>query len=408
MKYLKKTFIVFSSTAINFLLAYALHFVLGRLLGPSDYGLYGVTMNLAWVTGIPLGVIGISVVKYSALFKAKNDKAKLSGLLKTFNGFSLILNLIFLLIYVVLSNYLSQILGGGLTILIILLALSFPFSSLTKLYTSIFQGIGKVKLYSFVNILLNIFRLFFGVLLILYGFGVKGAVLSLTFSNMGVLIILIPFIKQYFSAKASKVNVREITSFGVSVLLTNFFINLIMYFDLFFVKSFLGAEQAGFYEAAVTLSRAFLVSASIMVVFFPEFNKNFVIKDKHKLKSDLKWALIYTSLICAGGILAYYLFGGLLIRLTYSHNYLAALPLLHILSIGYAFYSLFNVLLNFLWAFNEKKLMMFTGIILFAIDLAALYFIVPTAGAVGAAWITTVLMAFLFLFSLGKLLRLNY
>ena len=79
MRHFKQTVVVFSATAFNFLFAFLLHFVLGRLLGPSDYGDFGVIINIAWITGIPLGAVGVSLVKYVSVFNAKKQEEKLSA-----------------------------------------------------------------------------------------------------------------------------------------------------------------------------------------------------------------------------------------------------------------------------------------------------------------------------------------
>ncbi len=397
MKHLRDTILVFSSTAINFFLAYVLHFILGRVLGPSNYGLYGVVMNLSWVIGVPLSVMGVAMVKYSSFFHAKNDYSSLSGLLRVLSKSSLIINLLFLLFFVLLSNQLSLMLGGNLSLLIVLLAVSFPFSGLSGLLTNFFQGIGKVKLYSVLVVLSNIVRLIVASILAVE-FGVNGSLIAVTISSIIMLIIIVPLIIKYFKPKPVLINTRELLSFSLSVLLTTLFINWIIQFDLFFVKSIIGSEQAGYYEAAVTLSRAFLMSSSVMAVFFPAFNKAIV--NGSKLKHELLWAIIYTSLICLVGLLAYYLFGDIIINITYSSSFLPALPVLKILAIGYSAYSLFNVLLNFAWAKGEKKVLVIIGLSLFIIDLILLYFLTPIYGLIGAAWSTTITMLLLLVASL--------
>jgi len=400
MKHFKKTIVVFLGTALNFFFAYLLHFVLGRLLGPHDYGVFGVVTNIAWVTSIPLGAVGVAIVKYSSVFNTGKDKeVKIGSLLAFFLKFSLVLNLVFVLFYFVFSGFFSDILGGGLTWLIIIFAVSLPFSGVSGALLMFLQGLGKVYGYSFVNVLSVLIKFAAAFLLVLAGFGVFGALLSLTFASIGVILLCIPFLWSYFGKKKVFIPKKKIFVFGLSVLFTTVFVNLVIYFDLFFVKSFLGSEQAGYYEAAVTLCRAFLMTSSILAVFFPEFNKDATLSNAKSLKVNVNWALIYTTLICLIGLIAYWVFPELIVNLTYSSSYLETVPILKVLSFGYVFYSLFNVLLYALWALNKQKLVGYFGIFLFIIDMPLLYFLVPVYGVISAAWITTGLLGVLFIFS---------
>ncbi|MFA5406123.1 MAG: oligosaccharide flippase family protein [Candidatus Nanoarchaeia archaeon] len=409
MKYFKKTAVVFIATALNFLFSYAIHFFLGRFLGPAEYGRYGVVLNLIWVTVIPSTAIVASLVKFSAEFNAKKEFGKLKSLLASLLKFSLILNIIFMCFYILFSYPLSELLGGGMVNLIIIVAISLPISGIASVLFNSLQGVGKVYPFSLVNSLSTLIKLIFVILFVFIGFGAFGAFLALIFSGIGVIFLCLPFILQYFKYKRVKINNSHILNFALPVLFTNFFINLVLYFDLFFVSSILGAEQAGFYGAAVTLCRAFLMSSSILAVFFPEFSKEGALNNLKKLRSNLKWALFYTSGICLIGLIAFWLFPEFIINLTYSGLYIEAIPVLKVLSVGYSFYALFTVLLYALWAVNEHKVAGLFGIGLFVLDVLLLSFIVPFYGLIGAAFVTTGLLVILFFFSLfllfSKILR---
>lgn len=374
--------------------------MLGRLLGPGDYGKYGVVLNLAWVTGIPFGAVVASLIKFSAEFNAKRDYGRLKSVLFDFLKFSLVLNLIFVFVYIIFSNILSNALGGDIGFFIIILACSFPLSGLGSVLLNFLQGIGRTYSFSFITSVSTLFKLIFAVLLVMSGFGIFGAFLSLVISSVCVIILCLPFIWRYFKVKNVSVESSLFLRFGLPVLFTNLFLNLVLYFDLFFVSSFLGSEQAGFYNAAVTLSRAFLMSSSVMVVFFPMFSGDAILSNFKRLRNNLKLALFYTGCICLVGILAFWFFPDFIVNLTYSSKYLPAVPLLRVLSFGYSFYALFTVLVYALWSLNKHKLVGIFGIILFTLDVCFLYFLVPVYGILGAAWVTTGILGTLFFFAL--------
>ncbi len=399
MRYFKRTLVVFISTALCFLFSYLFHFVLGRLLGPEEYGLFGVALNMVWIVGIPGVAITTSLVKYASEFKALKEFGKLKSLFLSFICFQLIFNLGFMLFFIGFRFFLSESLGGGLADLLIAAAISLPFAGIASIVLNYLQGIQRIYSFSLVNASSTLFKLIIGTLLVLAGFGAFGALTSLIFSSIGVIILGFVFIIPDLRVKVERINYSRILKFGLPVLFTNLFINLILYFDLFFVKVYLGAASAGYYEAAVVLSRAFLMSSAVLAVFFPEFAKNKALKNLKKLRSNLKWALFYTSGICVVGLFAYFLFPSFIIELTYSSEFLPAVPLLMVLAVGYTFYSLFNVVLFALWSLEEHKIVGMFGLTLFIFDLVLLSFFVPTIGAIAAAWITTILMIVLFVFS---------
>lgn len=405
MNHFRETLVVFASTALNFLFSYAVHFFLGRFLGPADYGQYGVVLNLAWVTSIPLGAVGASFVKYAASFSIKGESGKLKSLLVGFTKFSLFLNIIFMFGYSLFSGVLSDSLGGGIASLIVVLSFSFPINGLNSVFLWLLQGVKRVYAYSVVNALSSFFKLVFVVVLVLSGFGVFGALWSLVISGVSVLLLCLPFVLKYFNFKRVSFDFKPVVRFGLVVFFANFFINLVLYFDLFFVSSFLGAELAGYYNAAVTLSRALLMSGAVMAVFYPEFSGDFAVADFKKFRSNVKLALFYTGLICFLGVLAFWLFTDFIVSLTYSATYLPAGPILRVLALGYSFFSLFNVIINALWSAGKHKVTGIFGVILFVLDIALLYVFVPIGGVLAAAWITTSLLGVLFVFSLFIVFR---
>jgi len=305
-----------------------------------------------------------------------------------------------MVLYIIFSLPLSETLGGGIVPLIIIVAVSFPIGGIGTILFNFLQGLGKIYPYSIINSLSTLIKLFFAVSFVLLGFGAFGALLALIFSGTGVILLCLPFVWKYFKYKSEHISRLRILKFGLPVLFTNLFVSLVLYFDLFFVSSFLGSEQAGYYEAAVTLSRAFLMASSVLAVFFPEFSKESALKNFNKLRSKLKWALFYTSCICLVGLLAYWTFPEFIINLTYSGSYSSSVPILKVLSVGYAFYALFTVLLYALWSLHKHKLAGIFGALLFTADLILLYLLVPVYGVIGAAFATTGLLIVLFLFSL--------
>ncbi len=396
MKYFKTTALVFVSTLINFLFSYLFHFVIGRLLGPADYGRFGVVNNLIWIASIFNAPISTIIIKYGAYFHAKGDKEKLKSLILGVIKTSLKINIILATIFIIFNQQISGVLGSDINTLVILTALSFPIAGLITVFLPLFQSIGDYKRYSIINAVSSLIKLIFVILLIYLGFKANSTLLSIIISSAIIVGICFIIFRDYLNAnKKIKINYLK---FGLSVLLTNVFINLIYYFDLFFVKSFLGAEDAGIYGAAVTLSRVFLLSSSIMAVFFPEFNKN-IAKENKIRKSNIKYALVYVGGICILGLIAYWSAPQLILEITYSNKYLESASILKVLSIGYVFNALFSVISGIYFATNKHWELGAIGLVHFIADFILLYTFTPH-GLIYTSYITTLISASLFFTSL--------
>ena len=77
---IRDSFILFIATMIMNLAGFLYHFVMGRVLGPADYGILGVVLSLFYILLVPFNVIQTSISKFVAMFKAKGDNKSISNL----------------------------------------------------------------------------------------------------------------------------------------------------------------------------------------------------------------------------------------------------------------------------------------------------------------------------------------
>jgi len=73
---------------------YLYHLLMGRMLGPIDYGILASLISLSYLLGIPMGTLGLVIVKFVSAFKGKKDFGSIGALFKI--GFKKILPFSFL------------------------------------------------------------------------------------------------------------------------------------------------------------------------------------------------------------------------------------------------------------------------------------------------------------------------
>src|SRR3989338_5876609 len=136
----KQNTILFAGTMTLNILNYVYHFLVGRLLGPADYGILGAFFSIIYILFAPINTIQTTLAKFTANFAAKNETGKVvyiyNRALKLLSYVSLVVFLIFFAFspqigkFLLIDNiiYLSFNLYGALTAISIALLVSFLFA----------------------------------------------------------------------------------------------------------------------------------------------------------------------------------------------------------------------------------------------------------------------------------------
>ncbi|PIS14373.1 hypothetical protein COT64_03015, partial [Candidatus Shapirobacteria bacterium CG09_land_8_20_14_0_10_39_12] len=167
---LKGSLIVFVGSVLSNFGSYLFHLIMGRLLGPVDYGVLESLISLAYFLAIPMGVLGITVVKYIS----QNSKEKnlislfLTSMTKKVTFWGLSVLLIFFFLFPLMKNLVkinSFFLFFGLGI-------SSFFSVYITIFSSALQGVMKFVHLSVFNVFNIWIKLIISVVLVLCGFKV--------------------------------------------------------------------------------------------------------------------------------------------------------------------------------------------------------------------------------------------
>lgn len=346
---------IIGSTAVSFL-NYLYHLILGRMLGPANYGELAAVISLIVILGIIPGSLNMVIIKYISIAK---DEKEVSSLIHWFKTKILFASFLFSLLILILSPILSSFLKIDQGYYLMLVAVSFFFSTQALLNRSILQGLLRFKEMIIALLVENGFKLLLSIVLIYLGFQVGGAVLAFVIS-----IIIGWYITNIFISYQSKqeldknIEIKKMLLFSLPVLIQAISITSIYSSDLILVKHFFSPHDAGIYAALSTLGKIiFFGTGPIGSVMFPLVSKRS--SKGQQYRRIFLYSFLATLFLSVCVIVGYFLFPGIAIKLLYGSAYLEASGLLVWFGIFISLFTLSSLLVNYCLSLGQTKVVVF-------------------------------------------------
>lgn len=386
--------------AVVLFLGFITHPVIGSLLGPAAYGIYGVVLSMQSIIGIFLTQgIPSAVSRYVA-----QDEKHAASILKQALKLQIIAAASLALATALAAPILSRLLGDTtLTSYLLFVPLILLMQAFYPIFIQFFSGLHLFNRQAALTTLYALAKLIGAVLLLLV-FDIYGAFAG--FAVGGFVAGLFGWIwtKKYHHGPPKKLARRQFLTFAGSYVLVLVGLQFIMSLDLFMVKAFLKDDvQAGYYNAAVTLSRiSYFLLQALTFVLLPSIasltKPGASQKNAARFISDTLRYLI--ALIVPAITLAATTSKDLLQLFFLGTDFIPAAPALSILMIGLGALSFYLLITSILaGAGQEKRALATTGVLIIISALLGT-FLIPRFGLIGAAWQTTI-TALLGLISLG-------
>lgn len=338
---------------------YLYHLLLGRMLGPKEYGVLASLISLAYIFSILSTTFLTTTVKFVTIYKAKKQWKKIYsffwGLIKIFGILGIGIFFVFLGGKNLIAGFLH--LEDSLPVVILALWLGLSFPNLVN--NAFLQGFLNFGFLSFNNIFATILKLGLAVWLVKLGLGVKGALGAIFLSS------LLPYILSFYPLKflgqyknGEKVEFREFFVFSLPVAGAMLGLTSLYSTDVILVRHFFPAFEAGLYSALAVLGKiVFFASSVVPTVMFPLVSERFENGKGYR-------HLLNQSLLIVGGIslfitAVYFLFPKLMINILYGRDYLSASSYLGIFALFISFYSLASLLVNFFLSTRKTQVAVF-------------------------------------------------
>lgn len=384
----KGTIYIMVTNVIFLISSYAIHFGLGRYLGPELYGTFGVIIALLAINEMLL-LRGTreAVAKFTSEDEESASSIK-NKALKIQTVFSLLVFFFLIALAPLIADKLND---PGLVNYIRLLAFIMPVVALYSVYLGHLNGVRAFGKQANTMIVYSLTKVFAVFTLVFIGLKINGAIFGYLIAFLiGTLVA-----KHYCVFETVTKNdfkTSKLIKFAVPVIIYSIGFILLMNIDLLFVKAMVvDNAKTGFYTSATTLARTpYFIFTALSATLLPSISKSTANNDLKLTNKYINQSLRYLLLLLIPGAFLVSATSKNLIPLVYTAKYINAAPSLSILIFGLTFLSVFVILTTIIIASGKPKVSMIVALMLVPIDIVLNLTLIPIYELKGAALATTI------------------
>lgn len=331
--------------------------LMGRFLGPEKYSELGALLSVLVLTGVPLSILSLLIVKMVSSYWGKKDIRRIYSLYKVLTPKLFFVGLVAGIIMVVLIPWLSGFLHlpdyTPLIIITLYMTISFP----SALNRSILNGSLYFSLLTVNSLIEIVTKVILSVILVINNFGVAGALLGLLLASMGRYLLAtweFKFIiwKEKYSIRKTETGLMVETFWPVllvTLMMTSFFT-----IDIILIRHFFTPLEAGEYVALSTIGRIIYYAVGpVISVMFPLISSR--ISNGTAYILPLLGTLLMSLLISTGLMFLFFLFPANIMTLLFGGKYALVSSYLGLFSFFISIYSLNSILTHFLLSISYYK-----------------------------------------------------
>lgn len=348
---------IVGSNFSNFL-AYLYHLVIGRLLGPSNYGELVAFISIVSILTMIVSFFGLVVAKFVSMSNT-HDEAK--AFISWIKYKAFVVGAVVGLIILILTPLLSDFLKVKASILIFVAPL-FLMYSMAFIYRSILQGLlrfGRLVIAANVD---NFGKFVLGIAFVYAGFSVFGAVLGTVLAAFISLLFYRYYVRDYENGSQARLKYsNRVWKYTVPVFVVSVASYSMFTTDLILAKHFLSATEAGLYAALSNLGKiVFYGVAPVSSVMFPLVSKRFAKGEKYAkiLLASVGLTLVISLLV----VVLYWQFPNKAVGILYGEEFLPAARDLVWFGLFMAMFSLASLFANFYLSKEETKISAFVAL----------------------------------------------
>lgn len=400
----KGSFIVFFGVMLSKIFSYIYRIIVSRL-GPEDYGILSIALAIFGILG-GLTMLGteVGIVKFISNYNQKKENIK--GVIYDSFRFVLPLSIILAILLFIFSDYIAIHFFNSkkLGLLLKILAFFIPINAIRKIFLNSLIGFKLVKYETLAKAITeNLSKLIITALLILFGYGLLGALIGYV---LGVFISLLIayYLLRYkvFNLMDNNIksvySTKEFYSYSLPLLFSIIVFVVILWTDTLLLGYFKGASDTGIYNAAMPTAQLLLIFPNaLMAIFLPVISGINDVKNKEFItifRAVTKWVLLMNIIPMA----LFIIYSKQILNIIFSSVYAQGSSILIILSFGFFVSCLAMSSNHVLLAFNKTKTVFFNNMMAAIINIALNLALIPRYGITGAAVSTAVsfiIMAFL-------------
>ena len=402
--------ILFVGFVISQLIGIVNAILMGRFLGPGNYGLFNLGMSVMMIFCVlPRFGLGSAIIQVISYNKNKRNDKVIGAIDFSFKfcfGVGIAVSLIlFFLAPLIATNIFHD---RNLEMVIKALCIAFPFSAFYVIARGVPVGFKELK-YVVYNeyILMPILQISIFVITIFWGYRLFGAlfayICATIFASIFYIYItytkFIPSLNCQIKDKSVK---NELISLSWPLFLTGFTMLFMSYTDKLLLGVYMTSADIGIYTAAFAIANLTFFAYSILnTIFLPVITEYSTVKDfsgMQKVYSSVtKWIFMLTFPI----LIYIFFYSRDVIWLLYGEAFTKGSPALIVLTIGVAMTGLTGSTGGILIAIKKTKLNLLAEITGMVSNVGLNVILIPKFGIIGAAIGTSVSIAVRNISSLG-------
>ncbi len=405
-EFFKASFWVFLATGVLNAGNYFYHLIMGRMLGPQEYGVLESVISLFYIISIPFVPLTLVIVKFVSSYKGKQDRVAIASFYSYMKDKVLIYGLIAAVVLLISSPLIMSFLHLSNIYFPILISLGFFVGLLAMLVKGTLQGLFNFFALFVANTVEIAIKVIVAMSLVYLGFKALGAVFAVTASFLVGFIIAFFFLKkEKFGGKSNFKEGKEILKYSVPVFLTSLGLTSLFTTDIILVRNLFSGVESGYYAALSVLGKIiFFGTFPVTIVLFP------LVSERHAASKDYRNLLLISvvlTLVIAGLILGiYYFFPQEMVDLLFGEKFSKISPLLAIFGVFIAIYSLSSLLANFYLSIHKTIISIFVILASFLQILLIFFFHKSLLEVIYMSIISTSLLLLLLIiyypFAIGK------
>ena len=392
---------------------YIIHSAVGRILGPADYGRYGLVVTLTTMVIILIGNgVPTAMAKYiSEIFESN---PRLVGVIKRK---AMILQtivvgaitVVFFFSIPLIANALSD---PSLIKLFRISTLIIPAFALASFYHLYYTGLHKFNLQSFLKISRSVLRIII-IIALAYLYKVEGSVAGYIIAPFMVFLIAWA-IDEFRVSKEVEKNIvkqdsantlgsfataqddqsfpwKKLVDYAWQIIIFFLAYELLISIDLYLVKGLLKDDYlTGIYNSALTVGRIpYYVFYALTVILLPVISKSTAENNSRRTTNIISNSLRLMLILLVPSVILMAVFSSSVIEFFYGAKYIEASLPMSILVIGVGFLTIFYVMSFVMNGAGKTKIPMVISIFGVVINAVLNYILIKKYALVGSAVATS-------------------
>ena len=371
--------------------------ILGRLLTPDEYGLYGIVLIPATMMNLfrDWGM-NSAITKYIASLRASHREEEIHDFIVAGLIFEVASGLALSFLSLFLANFIASTVfhRPESAYFIAIMSISIVSGSLLTASQSVFIGFERMGLNSFTLICQAIVKTAIAPVLVFVGYDVLGAVIGSTLSFLAAgiiglvtfyLVLFRPLRKKRTGNSNIKKALKTMLSYGVPLSVASILGGILAQVYAFMMPSFADNTMIGNYQTAANFTVLLtFFTIPIATVLFPAFAKLDPKNERELVKRVFASSVKYTSILLVPATMVLMALSGPMISTLYGEKYVYGPFFLTIAVIGNLFAIAGSLSQNsFLSGLGETKMLMKQSIITIIIGLPLGLLLIPPLGITG-------------------------